>query len=46
MNRWFAVVPLLALVALVAFAAIRMGDMAGRSLADGRTSEYRPDALV
>ncbi|WP_298742957.1 DsbE family thiol:disulfide interchange protein [uncultured Brevundimonas sp.] len=46
MNRWFAVVPLLALVALVVFAALRLGDFAGRSLADGRGSEYRPDALV
>ena len=46
MNRWFAVVPLLALVALVAFAAVRLGDFTGRSLADGRSSEYRPDALV
>ena len=46
MNRWFAIVPLLALVALVAFAAVRLGDFTGRSLADGRSSEYRPDALV
>ncbi len=46
MNRWFAIVPLLALAALVAFAALRLGDVAGRNLADGRGSEYRPDALV
>ena len=46
MNRWFAIIPLLALVALVAFAALRLGDVAGRNLADGRGSEYRPDALV
>lgn len=46
MNRWFAVIPLLALVALVAFAAVRLGDFTGRSLADGRGSEYRPEALV
>ena len=46
MNRWFAIIPLVALVALVAFAAIRLGDFTGRSLADGRSSEYRPDALV
>ena len=46
MNRWFAIVPLLALVALVAFAALRLGDFTGRSLAEGRSSEYRPDALV
>ena len=46
MNRWLAVIPLLAIVALVAFAAIRLGDFTGRSLADGRSSEYRPDALV
>ena len=46
MNRWFAIVPLLALVALVAFAAVRLGDFTGRSLADGRSSEDRPDALV
>lgn len=47
MNRWFAIIPLVALVALVAFAAIRLGDFTGRSLAEGgRSSEYRPDALV
>lgn len=46
MNRWFAVIPLLALVALVAFAALRLGDVAGRNLADGKGSEYRPDALI
>lgn len=46
MNRWIAVIPLLALVALVAFAALRLGDVAGRSLAAGRGAEYRPDALV
>jgi len=46
MNRWFAVVPLLALVALVAFAALRLGDFTGRSLAEGKSSEYRPSALV
>jgi len=46
MNRWLAVIPLVALVALVAFAALRLGDVAGRNLADGRGSEYRPDALV
>src|SRR5690606_18786603 len=44
--RWFALIPLLALVALVAFAAVRLGDFTGRSLADGRGSEYRPEALV
>ncbi|HYC97325.1 DsbE family thiol:disulfide interchange protein [Brevundimonas sp.] len=46
MNRWLAVIPLLALVGLVAFAALRLGDVAGRNLADGRGSEYRPDALI
>ena len=46
MNRWLAVIPLLALVALVAFAAVRLGDFTGRSLADGRGAEYRPDALI
>ena len=46
MNRWFAVIPLLALVALVAFAALRLGDVAGRNLADGKGSEYRPHALI
>lgn len=46
MNRWFAIIPLVALVALVAFAAIRLGDFTGRSLAEGRSSEYRPAALV
>lgn len=46
MNRWFAVIPLAALIALVAFAAVRLGDFTGRSLAEGRGSEYRPDALV
>ena len=46
MNRWLAVIPLLALVALVAFAAIRLGDFTGRSLADARSAEYRPDALI
>ena len=46
MNRWLAVIPLLALVALVAFAALRLGDVAGRNLADGRGSEYRPEALI
>jgi cytochrome c biogenesis protein CcmG/thiol:disulfide interchange protein DsbE len=46
MNRWFAVIPLLALVALVAFAALRLGDVAGRNLAEGRGGEYRPAALI
>lgn len=46
MNRWFAVIPLAALIALVAFAAVRLGDFTGRSLAEGGGSEYRPDALV
>lgn len=46
MNRWFAIVPLVALVALVVFAAVRLGDFTGRSLAEGRGSEYRPEALV
>lgn len=47
MNRWFAVIPLIGLVALIVFAALRLGDAAGRSLADGgRSSEYRPEALV
>ena len=45
MNRWFAIIPLIGLVALVAFAAIRLGDFSGRSLAQ-RGSEYRPEALV
>ena len=47
MNRWLAVIPLIGLVALIAFAALRLGDVAGRSLADGRAgSEYRPAALI
>ncbi|WP_439470516.1 DsbE family thiol:disulfide interchange protein [Brevundimonas sp.] len=46
MSRWFAVVPLVALVALVVFGAVRLGDFTGRSIADGRGAEYRPDALV
>lgn len=46
MNRWFAIVPLVALLALVVFAAVRLGDFTGRSLAEGRGSEYRPEALV
>ncbi len=47
MNRWLAVIPLIGLIALVAFAALRLGDVAGRSLADGgRSSEYRPSALI
>ena len=47
MNRWFAIIPLIGLVALIGFAAIRLGDASGRSLAEGgRSSEYRPDALV
>ncbi|MFN3932316.1 MAG: DsbE family thiol:disulfide interchange protein [Brevundimonas sp.] len=45
MNRWFAIIPLVALVALVVFAAVRLGDFSGRSLAQ-RGSEYRPEALV
>ncbi|MBU1384037.1 MAG: DsbE family thiol:disulfide interchange protein [Alphaproteobacteria bacterium] len=45
MNRWFALIPLVALVALVVFAAVRLGDFSGRSLAQ-RGSEYRPEALV
>jgi len=45
-SRWFAVVPLVALVALVVFGAVRLGDFTGRSIADGRGAEYRPDALV
>jgi cytochrome c biogenesis protein CcmG/thiol:disulfide interchange protein DsbE len=45
-SRWFAVVPLVALVALVAFGAVRLADFTGRSMADGRGAEYRPDALV
>jgi cytochrome c biogenesis protein CcmG, thiol:disulfide interchange protein DsbE len=44
MNRWFALVPLGLLAALVVFAALRLGDLAGRSLSDG--AEYRPAALV
>ncbi|MCS6624594.1 DsbE family thiol:disulfide interchange protein [Roseibacterium beibuensis] len=46
MNRWFAIVPLVALVALVAVVAVRLGDFTGRSLAEGRSAEYRPAALV
>ncbi|MBF0665285.1 MAG: DsbE family thiol:disulfide interchange protein [Brevundimonas sp.] len=47
MNRWFALIPLLALGLLVAFAALRLGDVAGRNLADGRSGNaYRPDALI
>ena len=46
MSRWFAVVPLVALVALVVFGAVRLADFTGRSMADGRGAEYRPDALV
>ena len=46
MKRWLAVLPLAALVALVVFAAFRLGDVAGHSLAGGRGAEYRPAALV
>lgn len=44
MNRWFAIIPLVALAALIVFAALRLGDVAGRSLAND--AEYRPAALV
>nr|WP_209282484.1 DsbE family thiol:disulfide interchange protein [Brevundimonas alba] len=37
---------MVALVALIAFAAVRLGDFTGRSLAENRSSEYRPDALI
>ncbi|MBW8305190.1 MAG: DsbE family thiol:disulfide interchange protein [Brevundimonas sp.] len=46
MNRWFALIPLVALVAVVAFVALRLGDFTGQSLAENRSAEYRPDALV
>jgi cytochrome c biogenesis protein CcmG/thiol:disulfide interchange protein DsbE len=47
MNRWFAVIPLVGLVALVVVVSMRLGDYAGRSLAEGgQSSEYRPSALV
>lgn len=47
MKRWLAVIPLVGIVALIVFAAMRLGDVAGRSLAEGgQSSEYRPSALV
>ena len=46
MTRWLAVIPLVALVALVIFGAVRLADFTGRSMAGGRSAEYRPDALV
>ena len=47
MKRWLAVIPLVGIVALVVFGAMRLGDVAGRSLADGKAAtEYRPSALV
>ncbi|RZJ02376.1 MAG: DsbE family thiol:disulfide interchange protein [Brevundimonas sp.] len=46
MKRWQAVLPLIALVALVGFAALRLGDVAGGALRNGGSNEYRPDALV
>ena len=46
MKRWQAALPLIALVALVAFAALRLGDVAGGALRNGGSNEYRPDALV
>ncbi|MFJ6025508.1 DsbE family thiol:disulfide interchange protein [Brevundimonas sp. NPDC092305] len=45
MNRWWALLPLAALIGLVAFAALRLGDAASERMA-GRGNEYRPDALV
>ena len=47
MSRWLAVIPLVGLVALIVFGAMKLGDAAGRSLAEGgQSSEYRPSALV
>ncbi|WP_374598013.1 DsbE family thiol:disulfide interchange protein [Brevundimonas sp.] len=48
MNRWLALIPLALLVGLVVFAALKLGDVASRSLSQGQTlgSEYRPAALV
>jgi cytochrome c biogenesis protein CcmG/thiol:disulfide interchange protein DsbE len=45
-KRWWAVLPLIALVLLVGFAALRLGDVAGGALRNGGSNEYRPDALV
>lgn len=45
MKRWWALLPLAGLVALVAFAALRLGDVAGTTMRNG-SNEYRPDALV
>lgn len=42
MNRWLAIVPIAALVALAIFLAVQMNRMS----ANGEGSEYRPDALV
>ena len=48
MNRWLALIPLALLVGLVVFAALKLGDVASRSLSQGQTqgNEYRPSALV
>lgn len=48
MNRWLALIPLALLVGLVVFAALKLGDVASRSLTQGQIqgNEYRPSALV
>lgn len=48
MNRWMALIPLALLVGLIVFAALKLGDVASRSLSQGQTqgNEYRPAALV
>ena len=42
MNRWLAILPIAALVALAVFLAMQMNRMS----ATGQGAEYRPDALV
>lgn len=46
MTRWLAIIPLVAVIALVVFGAVRLADFTGRSMAEGRGAEYRPEALV
>lgn len=43
MNRWFALIPIAALVALGVFLMVQLNTMSGEP---GQGREYRPDALV
>lgn len=42
MNRWFAILPIAALIVLAVFLAVQMNRMSST----GQGAEYRPDAMV